>query len=357
MPTLPNLLIALSLTGFSPTAPEPLPWDQVAADYLQATPLDVAVYNNPMLGTILETLTNEVQVTPEIDQAWHLPTSDQLVLIQLRKIQDPDAFLFMYYATDSGATFFLQVRHHLPTGPEVRLWSTGESEILISGSEAVLLPRKSDATFRLTTPANSTELQLLTQPLTVSETIACLGRVLGISINATNLRNLLTSASCTATNTAELVLTALNCLSPTPQGIIGCTVGIARIISCSLASCSGGPGAACVSQISSTASLSSTWTSTCRSTHRSGSFAKFFTFTLATTTTVQIDLESSMADPFLFLLRGNQPTGSVLTFDDDSGPDLNSRIVRTLLPGSYTIEATTFTRETAGTFRLRLSRR
>ena len=92
-----------------------------------------------------------------------------------------------------------------------------------------------------------------------------------------------------------------------------------------------------------------TWVQDCPSANRNDRYAHFVTFTLAQRETVRIDLTSSQ-DPFLFLLSGAGSTGSVITSNDDfSGR--NSRITRNLAAGTYTIEATTYSRGT-GTFSL-----
>ena len=67
-----------------------------------------------------------------------------------------------------------------------------------------------------------------------------------------------------------------------------------------------------------------------------------------------IDVESA-ENAYVFLLSGSGRSGEVLFEDDDGGEGTNSRIVATLSAGSYTIEATTHSEATAGTYTLRLS--
>ena len=95
------------------------------------------------------------------------------------------------------------------------------------------------------------------------------------------------------------------------------------------------------------------WSSSCPSANRSGRNARFFTFSLSSTTTVEIDLESG-EDTYLFLLRGSGTTGDVITSDDDGGDGTDSRITRRLEAGTYTIEATTYDEGATGSFTLRL---
>ena len=72
-------------------------------------------------------------------------------------------------------------------------------------------------------------------------------------------------------------------------------------------------------------------------------YAKFYTFTLGVTSSVTINLSSSI-DTFLYLLEGAGTSKPVLHENDDIvlGRILHSRIEAVLAPGTYTIEATTF---------------
>ena len=110
----------------------------------------------------------------------------------------------------------------------------------------------------------------------------------------------------------------------------------------------------CESTISLDSSVPGTWSSSCVSTHRSGSYAQYFTFSVPSTTSVEINLQSSV-DTYLFLLSGSGQSGSVIEIDDDGGSGLNSRISRVLSAGTYTIEATTFGSARTGSFTLSLS--
>ena len=107
--------------------------------------------------------------------------------------------------------------------------------------------------------------------------------------------------------------------------------------------------AACTSTIALDTDVTDSWDTDCDSEHRSNRYAKYFTFTLETSREVSIDLESSV-DTYLFLLEGADQTGTVLEEDDDSGKGANSKIVRFLQAGTYTVEATTFVIETTGDF-------
>jgi hypothetical protein len=91
------------------------------------------------------------------------------------------------------------------------------------------------------------------------------------------------------------------------------------------------------------------WTSECDSTHRNGSYAQYYTFTLLTPQSVTIDLESSV-DTYLFLLDGVGEESIIIDEDDDSGSGADSRITISLPIGAYTIEATTDSASKTGDF-------
>ena len=94
------------------------------------------------------------------------------------------------------------------------------------------------------------------------------------------------------------------------------------------------------------------WTSECPSSNNAGAFARFYTFTLQEDTDLSIDLTSD-EDTYMFLLEGAGRDGAVVTENDDvnlANGDLDSRIARTLVAGTYTIEATTYNPSRTGEF-------
>lgn len=114
-------------------------------------------------------------------------------------------------------------------------------------------------------------------------------------------------------------------------------------------------GGSCITAVTLNATTSGTWTSACTSTHRSGSYARYYAFTVTETVSFRADLSSSSTDAYLYLLSGSGTNGTVLASDDDSGDGNSARITRTLLPGTYTIEATTYSAGRTGSFALGVS--
>ena len=86
--------------------------------------------------------------------------------------------------------------------------------------------------------------------------------------------------------------------------------------------------------------ISDSWVGGCPSVTRGGRLAKYYTFDLPITTSVEIALDSHL-DTYLVLRRGGL-SDNVVEQDDDDGPGNNSLISGTLKAGKYTVEATTF---------------
>ena len=102
------------------------------------------------------------------------------------------------------------------------------------------------------------------------------------------------------------------------------------------------------------------WASDCLSEQRTGSYARYYTFTLPATppgssTEVTVNLESDV-DTYLYLLAGEGSDGRVIA-SNDNGPNRNnqSQISEFLPGGAYTVEATTNQPAVAGEFFLTVS--
>lgn len=305
------------------------------------------------LTTLLDALGREHGIFAREGTAMVAEVGGRTVIaVPLEKAADRDAFLVLYYLPGLGEHFFLQVAPGPGGRPEMRLWGRGPSELRVSEAGAALLPSASPGTFRVAPPAGDG----FQQRLGVGEAIRCIVQQLGVDLDPDDLFSLLTGAACNATGRIGLVLTAYSCLSiPAPVATIGCINGVTRLITCGLVNCEAAAGS-CTGPIALDSSTAGDWTSECTSRHRSGRYAKYYTFTLAARTRVRIDLRSPTADTYLYLLRGNGSQGSVVTSDDDGGEGFNSLIVRTLPAGTYTVEATTYSSRVTGSFTLSVSR-
>ena len=76
----------------------------------------------------------------------------------------------------------------------------------------------------------------------------------------------------------------------------------------------------------------------CDSMFRPGNDAHTYRFQVTTAGRVRINLTSAGADPYLYLLAEN---GDRIADNDDVGDNIDARVERDLLPGTYLIEATT----------------
>lgn len=315
---------------------------------------DLGEISAPAFRETLDLLEREQGITARADAiVTSAEAAGDVLITELDDPRNSARRLFLFFPTHLQQPFFLQLQPG-PNGlPEMRLWADGPSEILISRDEVRLLPAPSDATFRLSP-------RISNKALSTWDTITCIARTLGISLDNSSLASRLASTDCSATSSIALVLTACNCLSIFGIGTndffatLGCANGIAKLISCGYVNC---VSSTCpVTTIFFSIPVSSSWSSSCGSTHRSGSFAKFYSFLLTSTTTVTIDLTSSSADAFLFLLQGSGTGGAIITSNDNGAGGTNARIIRTLPPGSYTIEATTTPPGRTGSFTLTLRR-
>src|SRR5688572_18155577 len=74
-----------------------------------------------------------------------------------------------------------------------------------------------------------------------------------------------------------------------------------------------------------------------------------FRVSLNSTTTLEIQMVSSVVDPYLFVLNAQ---GTVLAEDDDGGAGVNARVLRSFPAGEYIILANTFDANSYGAFQL-----
>ena len=101
--------------------------------------------------------------------------------------------------------------------------------------------------------------------------------------------------------------------------------------------------------------VSGAWSDDCESSVSGRGYARYYSFTLSESAEVTIDLESSV-DTYLYLREGSATSGTARHSNDDiENGNLNSRIVATLSAGTWTIEATTYSEGTTGSFTLSVS--
>ena len=116
-----------------------------------------------------------------------------------------------------------------------------------------------------------------------------------------------------------------------------------------------GPSDDCIQTVSSDGTFNGQWSSGCDSETRSGSHARYYTFTLDASSEVTVTLESSAADTYLYLREGDATSGTALHENDDHDGTTTSQITETLASGTYTVEATTYGSGTTGSFNLTIA--
>ncbi len=109
-----------------------------------------------------------------------------------------------------------------------------------------------------------------------------------------------------------------------------------------------------IGQVTGVVYRGGTWIRGCDSVNRSGSLAIYYTFRLASEMEIRIDLGSTW-NAYFFLLGGVGEEGAVLTENDSGGDGSNARVLITLGPGDYTVEATTHDPDVVGEFVLTLT--
>ena len=115
------------------------------------------------------------------------------------------------------------------------------------------------------------------------------------------------------------------------------------------------PTDTCVETLEADSTIQDSWSADCPSESKGGSYARYYTFSLAESSDVTIGIESAV-DTYLFILEGEGRTGAVLYENDNivSG-NTNSQISEPLAAGTYTIEVTTYDAGATGDFTLTVS--
>ena len=111
----------------------------------------------------------------------------------------------------------------------------------------------------------------------------------------------------------------------------------------------------CLDSITADGTVNGTWAAGCQSAESGRGYARYYSFTTTQQSNVTIDLRSSV-DTYLFLRSGDAQSGAFLQENDDYQGDITrSQISASLAAGSYTIEATTYSPATTGSFTLTVS--
>ena len=117
-----------------------------------------------------------------------------------------------------------------------------------------------------------------------------------------------------------------------------------------------GPADPCLGLVTADGTVSGRWAEGCDSEARQGRHARWYGFTLAASASVTVTLESTEADTYLFLRKGDARSGDFLQENDDHENSTEaSQVQADLVAGAYTIEATTYGEGETGDFTLTVS--
>ncbi len=314
------------------------------------------------LTSLLDSLQGSQGITPFDGTYLDFSCPQRVVYaIRLKRSGSSSTQLYLFYLPNEENYFFSEMSPAKADGEaaDLRIWAEEEQELVITEREAFVLRAPSARTFRLRSFALKRD-GVSRRDLSPGEFISCVARTIGVDVNPASFITALSSVTCSTLNTMATIETVLHCFSMVSVGVAnvtstaGCITGLATLVSCGVANCTSTSTAqsiqpACLSAIALNSSVRGSWSSSCDSMHRTGSYARYYRFSLSARTRVQVDVQSNV-DTYLYLLRGGDQNGAVVASDDDGGSGTDSRITVELSAGDYTVEATTYRPGQAGTF-------
>jgi hypothetical protein len=148
----------------------------------------------------------------------------------------------LFYNRENREVLFMRLRF-VADEPEVRLWSQGPTEIVLSnlGIKKQLIP--SSDTFRFDPTSGP-----YTPKISVTDALACLSKILGLSAtNWDSAISKLTNLTCSDAGSVvfDAIQTLLHCFSLVSVGVAnitstaGCIWGATKLIGCGYLACSG----------------------------------------------------------------------------------------------------------------------
>ncbi len=178
------------------------------------------------------------------DRIPRIAMSGDTSIVELRDQERPWETTFLFYPEGQGPVLFLRVSSTLGE-PEVRLWSQGPSEIVLSKQGGKLLLNPSPSSFRFDRSFGAGM-----EKISRTDALACLARILGLeSTNWNSFVSVLTNMTCSNVGSTafDAVQTILHCASMVSVGVAnvtstaGCIVGMTKLIGCGALSCASSP--------------------------------------------------------------------------------------------------------------------
>jgi len=199
------------------------------------------------LMTGLQEIENRTSLSPQLDSTDLTPrvaVNGDVLVVELKDSERPWETTFLFYLRDSGQVLFLRARS-VVGDPEVRLWSQGQSEIVVSNQGIKRQATPSSDTFRFDHLSDATGTKI-----SATDALVCLARILGLSsTNWSSAISFLTNLSCSqaASVTFDAIETLLHCFSMVSVGVAnltstaGCVVGLTKLIGCGYLTCGAPP--------------------------------------------------------------------------------------------------------------------
>lgn len=133
----------------------------------------------------------DVQVAPKTGTGIVFDDTAAIVAVELERDGHPNDLLYGYFLEKTPSPLYLHGRMNEKGRPELRLWSDGDSEILITEEKMVLETQPSAVSFRTTPQAAAKDRD---RALETTDVIRCLAQALGINLNLSSIQAVLTSS-------------------------------------------------------------------------------------------------------------------------------------------------------------------
>jgi hypothetical protein len=233
------LLFAIGSQAFA--APERTSYLKQAG--FELTPVSPAL-QEPLMS-ILHEIESRTSLRPqEIESGHSIPSvalSGDAMIVELNDSERPWETTFLFYRAETGQVLFLRATF-TANEPEIRIWSQGPSEIVVSPKGAKWVPDPSATTFRL-----SQSPGVPIDKISAADAAVCIARILNVSsTNWSSLISIFTNLTCGDVGSIrmELEQTLLHCFSMVSAGVanvtstLGCVTGAAKLIGCGYLACS-----------------------------------------------------------------------------------------------------------------------
>lgn len=191
----------------------------------------------------LREIESRTNLRPQLDKADFTPAvavSGDVLVLELNDSDRPWETTFLFYVRDNDQVLFLRARH-LVGDPEIRLWSQGPSEVILSNQGIKRQNTPSGDTFRFDNSGMDTT------KISATDALSCLANMLGLSsTNWNSTISLLTNLTCSNTGSVvfDAAQTLLHCFSMVSVGVAnvtstaGCILGATKLVGCGYLSCS-----------------------------------------------------------------------------------------------------------------------